>query len=345
MITSMKRVLIFLLFFCFPITSHALTLKDKLLQAHEGDFIVTEQNKIYSMLVVRDITEHSIELEEISIPANQINLKKTTWRKWLENNAPGSSSWMLYQIDFVEEKLKESYSFSQNKWLYADDTDYLLAKLLTLPLIPVSKKERRRIGPPPTDGDEDRRAVWNPQMVREGSKVKKPNYEVYRGKWPKDNSQLSECNILFYFDSETSGFPFPYWLELNNGYISLKLRTIDSGATLKTPLAHVALPPHFNFTGPVQSLEESLRLTLMSLNKNPKLELFARDLTDPEIPLQQVKYTVSDAQRAGIVHLDISKKVLSSRLISGHKYQWVLRSKYRPNMIVENRDSFTWPHN
>lgn len=345
MISGMKRLLLFLLILLFPSFAHALALKDKLLRASGGDFIVTEQNKIYSLLVVRNVSARSIELEEISIPANQINLKKTTWRQWLDNNAPGSTSWMVYQIDFVEEKLKESYSVSQKKWLYADDTDYLLAKLLTLPLTPVSIEDRRRIGPPPTGGEDDRRALWNPQLIREGAKVKKPAYDVFCGKWPKDNSQISECNILFYFDSENSGFPFPYWLELSNGYISLKLRTIDSGRQLETPIAHTALPSHFNFVGPAQSIKEGIRLSLMTLSKEPQLDLFARDITDSNHPIHKIEYKISKAPSSTVIHFDIAKKLLSSRLTPGHKYQWILRSQTRPNMIVENREYFICPPN
>lgn len=342
MIKGMKRVVLFFLLLLFPLASHALTLKDKLLQATVGDFVVTEQNKIYSILVVRNVSKDSIELEEISIPASNINLAKTSWRKWIDKKAPGSTSWMLYQIDFVEEKLTESYSFSQKKWLYADTTDYLLAKLLTLDLERISEKEQRRIGPPPADNEHDRRAVWKPKMIREGGRVKQPQFDVYSSKWPKDDSQLSECNILFYFDADHPSFPFPYWLELSNGYISLKLRTIDSGSTLETPLAHTPLPPHFNFSGPMQSLKEGQRLTLMTMSENPHLELFARDLTTTDTPLIPINYTLTPANHLRSIHFDIPKKLLSSTLTPGHKYQWIVRSKRRPSMSVESYDYFTW---
>ncbi len=338
----MKKYLFFFLLFCLPIASHAVMLKDKLMSAHAGDFVVTEQNKIYSVLVVRNISQNSIELEEISVPAGSINLKKTTWRKWLDNKAPGNSSWMLYQINFIEEKLQESFSFSQNKWLYTDDTDYLLAKLLTLPLTPVPDSERRRIGPPPSDNEQDRRGLWNPPMVREGGKTKKPKYDVYSGRWPKDSSQLSECNILFYFDSENPSFPFPYWLELSNGYISLKLRTVDSGATLQSPLAQVTLPPHFNFAGPIHTIKEGLFLTLMTLSDDAIPQLYARDLDDSKSPLLLVDFKKTNTEQRGLVHFEVTKKTLSNRLKPGHTYQWILKSKSRPNMIVENKDHFVW---
>ena len=338
----MKTFFLFFLLLFLPFAAPALTLKDKLLGAKEGDFIVTEQNKIYSLLIVREVLPSFIELEEISVPESHINLKETSWSSWLAQGSPGHSSWMLYQIDFVEEKLQESYSFSQKQWLYVDDSDYLFAKLLTLSLTAVSDKEKRRIGPPPQDVEPDRRAIWDPPLTREGKKMKKPHYDVYRGQWPKDQSQLSACTILFYFDQERPSFPFPYWLELSNGYISLKLRAIDSGSGLHTPLAHTAPPPPFHFTGASQPIKEGLRLSLFTLPPAHNFQLFARNLTDPNSPPCAVEFQVKSAKQTGTVYLDIAKKDLTARLMSGHQYVWVLRSKSRPQQVIESPFSFHW---
>ncbi len=340
MMQSMKKWLATLSFLCLPLLANALTFKDKLLGAKVGDFVVTEQNKIYSVLLVKAIFETSIELEEISVPMHSFDSKKMGWRAWLDQNAPGSSSWMVYHLDFVEEKLQESYSLTQNKWLYTDETDYLLAKLLTLSLTPVPEKERRRIGPSPEEGVEDRRALWNPPLVRESAKVKKPCYEVYRGKWPKDSSELSECTILLYFDKENPSFPFPYWLELSNGYISIKLRTVDSGTKLQTPLTRVELPPYFHFAGPLKEIQEGLRLTLSTLSNDSQFQVVARDLTDPASPSQPMECTQRKAPQKGTFYLDIPKKLLASRLKPGHSYQWLVRSKTHPEMTIEMRSPY-----
>ena len=75
----MKTFFLFFLLLFLPFAAPALTLKDKLLGAKEGDFIVTEQNKIYSLLIVREVLPSFIELEEISVPESHINLKETSW--------------------------------------------------------------------------------------------------------------------------------------------------------------------------------------------------------------------------------------------------------------------------
>lgn len=222
--------ILFLLTLPFCLQAH--TIKDQLMKAQPGDYIVSEQGSIRTLLLVRKVASSSIQLEEVSAPVSKIKTVTSSWKTWLENHAPGHTSWTIYTIDFGDEKVSESYSRSQQEELYCDDSDYLFAKLLSLPLQEVPSHSRKRIGAPPKDTELDTRVMWNPELVIGGEKIKKPVFTVYKAKWPSDHSDLSQCSFEFYFDAARPNFPFPYWLEISNGHYTLKLRILDSGSGL-----------------------------------------------------------------------------------------------------------------
>ena len=56
------------------------TIKDRLLKAKPGDFIVTQQGKSYSLMLVRHLEAPQITLEEIIVEASNIDLKKINWK-------------------------------------------------------------------------------------------------------------------------------------------------------------------------------------------------------------------------------------------------------------------------
>src|ERR1700690_1336291 len=93
---------------CSPInalpsaSNKTLSLLEKFQKAQPGDYIVTEQSKTYSLLLIRSITTSSLLLEEINVPANAIDLSKTSWKEWIENKAPHHTSWLMYEIDLLE---------------------------------------------------------------------------------------------------------------------------------------------------------------------------------------------------------------------------------------------------
>jgi hypothetical protein len=210
--------------------------RQKFAKAQEGDFVVTAQASHYSLLFIRSLKEHTLSLEEISIPSNQIDLKKIDWKKWVAAKAPGHTSWTLYEIDRITGKLVTCFSFSRNGWLHLDNSEQFLARLLTLPLTPVPLSERKRIGPQPSTGEEDRRAFWTPPLTINGKKISKPSFDVLKAKWPADGSRLSLCQFEFYFSKEEPTFPFPYWLEVHSPHYAFKMRTIDSGYELSSPM-------------------------------------------------------------------------------------------------------------
>lgn len=229
------RKAIFLFFFLPYLCFADVTIKDRLTKASVGDFIVTEQGRNYSLLLVRHIDSSRMTLEEITVDKSNINLEKISWKSWVENKAPGAISWTGFILDLEKNTLLKGFSFLENQWLFIENSDYFFTNLLSLPFRPSKDNERKKIGPPPASGEIDRRKFWKPQLVREGKKAKSCEYEVLRSKWPADKTQLAGCIIEVYLDVEQPSFPFPYWLEVQHPHFIFKVHTIDSGIGIQSP--------------------------------------------------------------------------------------------------------------
>lgn len=326
----MRTLITLLLVYIFPLS--AMTLKEKFSHALPGDFIVTEQSKNYSILFIRAITPKSVILEEITAPENSLDSTKQTWLGWIQERAPGHTSWISYEIDLENDRLMESYSYTENRWLYLQDSDYLMAKLLTLKLNPVRESDRRKIGPPPAAGERDIRAVWNPTLIVEGKKVIKPKSEVFHGIWPDDNTLVAGCGIEFYFDAGRPNFPFPFWIEIQSRHYALKIRSIDTGTGLTSPMP---LLPHKTpaFLGVPQKNGEIFQLVLNSPYYYQNFRLFAIDLSGSDkAPIPVYARVIKNQE--GEVLLEIQQKDLQEILIQGHSYRWVVT-------VEENRDAYT----
>jgi hypothetical protein len=238
----MKKIILTLL--TFWIAHSEASLKERLSQATPGDYIVTAQEGHYSVLLIRTNSQKLLSLEEISVPAGHIQLKQWNWKKWVEEKAPGHTSWVLYEIDPASAKLISCFSYSKNGWIYLDESEQFLTQLMRLPLEKIPEADRKKIGPQPPPGGEDRRAVWNPPLVIEGKKASKPTFEAMRTKWPEDGSKLSLCTIELYFSKENP--TFPYWMQIQSPHYAFKVRTIDSGHQLISP-QHPAGKPCSHF--------------------------------------------------------------------------------------------------
>lgn len=207
--------------------------KDRFSIAEKGDFIVTEQNKTISLLSIHLIDEKTLILEEITAPSFYFRSKYPSWKKWVETSAPGHSSWMVYEVDLKNLKIKNSYSFSRQSFLKINEDSFFLTKLLDLPLEKLTNDQRRKIGSPPLN-DIDRRKIWSPPMIIDGKIQTNSSFNVFKTVWPVDQTELSEKQIELYFDSNNQFF-FPYWLEISNAAISVKIKVIDSGKNLSSP--------------------------------------------------------------------------------------------------------------
>jgi hypothetical protein len=231
----MKWLFLALLIALSPLAADT-SLKEKIRKAQAGDFIIVEQNKNYSLLLIKTLSTTSVIFEEITVPQAQISALPFNWQQWLSKKAPGHTSWVLYEIDLDTNALKECYSYSKKGWLHLDEDEYFFSKLLYLNLQTISTDKRKRIGPAPAAGESDRRALWIPALVVEGKKVDKPHVEVLKGLWQKDTSKLSQAEIECYFNADKPLFPFPHWMEIKAEHYTLKLRVVDSGSALISPV-------------------------------------------------------------------------------------------------------------
>lgn len=237
MIKHSKFLFIFLFFFpLFLFSDSFLHLKEKFYCGKVGDYIVSSQEGHYSLLFIRSLSKESLILEEVTIPEYLIDLKQCDWQSWLNKKAPGHTSWTLYEVSLDTGKLIEAFSYSKKGWLYLTESEQFFSRLMTLPLTRVSQENRKKIGPSPEKGEEDRRALWNPPVTIYGKKLSKPSFEVFSTRWPEDSSPLSSCHIELYFFKDDPSFPFPFWLEIKSPHYSFKMKAVDSGHNLFSPI-------------------------------------------------------------------------------------------------------------
>ncbi len=339
-----KNLNIFALTFLFCSTPFAaqpasLTLEQRFVHAQAGDFIVTAQENNYSLLFIRSITADTLLLEEISVPAHQVDVKKIQWKEWVSNKAPGHTSWTLYEIDRKSDKLIECFSFSKNGWLFLDESEQFLTRLLSLQLNLVPNKDRKKIGPLPVSNEEDRRALWNPPLIVEGKKIAKPSFDVLKVQWPDDNSRLSCCNIELYFAND---FPFPYWLEVQSPHYAFKMRTIDSGHNLFSPMAG-SMPhraPHI-----LSLAQKGIDRWKLSIKTPPyfqKLQLFVIDLTEESKATIPIPFIAQNGTNPEEMVLEMATVDLNKILQNQHRYRWVLIPEGSSEIYVESEEIFIW---
>lgn len=80
-------------FFAFFVCSSVLfgadfRLKERLEKAKSGDYIVTEANKMITVLAIRSNPENTIIIEEISTPTSNLKKLPSSWAEWVKNKAP-----------------------------------------------------------------------------------------------------------------------------------------------------------------------------------------------------------------------------------------------------------------
>jgi hypothetical protein len=202
-------------------------LREDIQQAHPGDFIVTIQDKTYTLLRVADRSQQTVTMEEISIPTGKINAAGFSWRNWMQQGAPQHTCWMQYKIALGNGRIIESYALSSRGWNTISLADSFLPTLLNLKFTQVPDNARRRIG--------SSNNVWNPPMVVDGKQMQGVMFDVWKTLWPKDGSVLSNKTIEVYLPKDSNLYPthFPYWLQIQGGVIgNTQIRIVDSGKEL-----------------------------------------------------------------------------------------------------------------
>ncbi|WP_075882694.1 hypothetical protein [Candidatus Protochlamydia sp. W-9] len=232
---------IFLMLICLLISwkpilaSEILQLRKNLQRAVPGDYLVISSNKTDTLMHIYDKQDDILTIEEIAIPDCR-KPKQLSWKKWVEQYAPGNTSWVMYEINLQTGRMIRYYSFSKNDWYAISDADNFLSTLLNLKLSPIPQEVRKKIGPKPKSGP-DWRPIWQPRMIVNGSIIKDVRFNAWRTRWPKDGSELSGKMIEIYLPVDNQQYPsyFPYWLQVNGVIGKAKIRIIDSGTQLISP--------------------------------------------------------------------------------------------------------------
>lgn len=216
-----------------------LVLRRNLMRAAAGDYIVTAQNKNYTILLVRSTMTGGMVMviEEITLPMARVPANFSTWRQWVESGAPGHTCWVSYEISLMDGSILKAFSFTKNEWFTVPQSQNFLSTLLNLQLTPIPLNERKKVGPPPNAGTPDRRSFWQPQMVVDGQLVPGVQFDGWRTKWPKDGSELSGKSIEVFVPHDQGQYPayFPYWLQISGMVGKAKVRIVDSGSQLFSP--------------------------------------------------------------------------------------------------------------
>ncbi|MBA3815492.1 MAG: hypothetical protein H0X29_03040 [Parachlamydiaceae bacterium] len=219
-------------------TDQEMYLRNNLIKARPGDYLVTAQHKNYTVLIIRNKDDKHLAIDEITLPmARKPNDTNFSWRKWVENGASGNTCWVMYSINLPNGTIQNTFSFTKNEWVTIPQTQNFLSTLLNLQLKPIPTSERKKVGPPPSSDTIDGRPLWQPQMIVDGALVKGIVFEAWRTRWPKDNSELSSRVIEVFIPQDSERYPtyFPYWLQINGMIGKAKVRIIDSGNNLSIP--------------------------------------------------------------------------------------------------------------
>lgn len=212
-------------------------LRENMQKVLPGDYIVAFQNKAYTLFMIYAKQGPILTVEEVSVPQNFLRNGQPDWREWLSNGAPGSTCWIRYRLNLQTSQIMDAYSFTQQGWVNLSGANNILAKLINLDFQKIPFEERKKAGAQPALGILDRRPVWQPRLMVNGSQIEGVPFDGWKARWPKDGSELSAKLIEIYLPSPESGYPayFPYWLEVQGMIGSAKVRIIDSGNGLRSP--------------------------------------------------------------------------------------------------------------
>ncbi len=235
----LKKVFFLLLFIPLLICAQEMmVLRDNLSQANPGDFIVTMQGKNYTLLLIQGKSDNTLTIQEITISSGRVTQSSGFgWRKWIENGASGSTSWVQYKIDLNNAQMVQFKSLQKSGWTDLPQRDNFLTTLLNLRLRKIPIQNRKKFGLQIITGTTDPTKVWQPKMIVDGKQIEGVLFDAWKTQWPKDNTEMSGRTVEIYLPSENGKYPsyFPYWLQISGTIGKAKVRIIDSGTNLKSP--------------------------------------------------------------------------------------------------------------
>ncbi len=330
----MKTVSFFLCFFAFiAINGFSSSLMEKFSKAEKGSYVAFENQSMVSCLVFHSMENDHLYLYEISMPSSQMS-DNFDLKEWLSTKAKDSSSFVIYSINFKTHQIDECFSFTRRSYINISDQGSFLPKLLNLNLEIVPDNKRKTIALKAGEIREHPK-FWNPPKIVDGEKIKKRDFEVFQTNWPTDDSELSNKPITMYFDKERASFPFPYWIEIGQGHIVLKLRAKDSGQ-LET------LPFGFFPTKPIEvtsvSKSSGLEITLLEALKYDKFQILASTYHDGEHQTHLIEHKqIVDGEKTYLIS---SKDQISQTLQKGLAYHICIFPESDPKQCIELKETY-----
>lgn len=217
---------IYLVFSLFP-GDCIYIIRDQLGKAQKGDYMVTANQKVYTLFLIAEKKDSFLRIEEITVPQMGLPKGAINWKGWVQQGAPSHTSWITYVIFPDQQDISRFYSYSLNSWVSIPQEENALLTLLSLNFSKVSDRDRKRVGPPHGNS----RPYWQPKMILEGTYIPSVAFDAWSTVWPRDRSPLSGKKIEVYFPVEIDLYPsyFPYWLEVLGTAGKGKIRVIDTG--------------------------------------------------------------------------------------------------------------------
>lgn len=330
----------------FSLVRAEISLKEKLAEAEPGSFIVTEQNKIFTFVHVNEKQGSNLILEEVVIPASKFARCRLPWRYWFEQGAPGHTAWTLTQINVETGALEEIFSFTHQGWIDTSQTDSFMSTLLNLCFKEIPENQRRRIGIPPAYGKADRRPLWNPRLVVDGNVIPDASFTVWKARWPSDGSEMSHKIMEIYTpdlsqSSQLPKFPtyFPFWIEVEGKIGHAKIRVIDSGTGVQSPMPRLPRRP-LQLIG--NGLMEGKGLTIRI--KSPSyFHDFIVIAEEAESSFGKTFVLPCQTEAEGdLLKLFVAKSELEKLMTTGEQYRFSISPKDDPSVCIETQNPLTY---
>jgi len=305
-------------------------LREGLREAQEGDYIVTAQERNYTVLLVTRKGEQSLIIEEISVPEARFPRGTPSWRQWVQQGAHGHTAWVAYEIDPNTGRMLQQYSFTKNGWCDVNQAENFLSTLLSLRLHPVEDRHRKRVGPLPAQSHRDNRPFWSPRMVVEGQVHRGVPMRPWKTRWPNDGSELAGKIIEVYLPERDGPYPryFPYWLQVSGVVGKANMRIVDAGQNLQSPKAPIPTRP-LSFINNGELQDGALYLWVVAGAHQESLDLRAVQVSNQAegIPL---RYSLQRGDQPHTLLIRVPADELQAKLKSGERYVFVVHSRNNP---------------
>lgn len=334
-----KKFYILLIFlflgFYSPLNAESMSLCDCLRKAKNGDFVVTAQGKNFTLFHVFDVDGSTLTIEEISAPLAEKKNIGTNWQQWIDQKAPGSTSWVIYELDLDSKSIEDIYSYSQKSWQKIYPGDQIFPTLINLVFSKIDDVKRKKAGPRPLPDMIDDRPLWHPPIFLNGKKINGVQSLAYKASWPNDSTELSGKKIEIYLPDKNELIPayFPFWIQVSNQFAQTKLRVIDSGFNLKSIHSHFPLPPPELISHQFTPNGELIFL-IKSHPKFKDFNVFAKcsDSSAPMFSVEVVTYETANRRKAKLV---VANQELKNKLKADKLYYFIFEPHECSYMSIE----------